>query len=338
MTRMMNAIRQHQFGGPQVLTYEQAPLPELNPGEVRIRVHAIGINPPDWYLREGFKDLPPEWQPTVKFPLILGSDVSGVIEAIAEDVEGFTIGDEVYAMVRFPEGMLGDSSGYAEYVTAPALEVALKPARIDHLQAAAAPMSLLTAWQFLIEQGHTAANPFQSQPHQPVPLKGKRVLINGAAGGVGHYAVQLAKWQGAHVIAVASSRHQNLLHELGADEVVDYTQTNVGERFSDLDLVMDTVGGQHAERFLQTLKPAGALFLAYPLGFDAYAKAEARNITVSATQVRSHGGQLQTLAGLFNDGTIKTVIDSVYPLVEAAAAHERAASGHLQGKIVLRVD
>ena len=206
-SKQMKAIRQHQFGGAEVLLYENAPMPELQAGEVLVRVYAVGINPPDWYLRDGYKMLPPEWQPQVAFPVILGTDMSGVIEAIADDVAGFALGDEVYAMVRFPGGLAGDSRAYAEYVSVPAAELARKPAGIDHVHAAAAPMSLLTAWQFLIALGHDAPNPLQPHQHVPVPLKGKTVLVNGATGGVGHFLVQLAKWQGARVIAVASGRH-----------------------------------------------------------------------------------------------------------------------------------
>lgn len=198
----MKAIRQHQYGGPEVLRYKDAPVPALVPGEVLVRVHAVGLNPPDWYLRDGYKALPPEWQPQVPFPIILGTDISGVVEAVADDVTGFSVGDEVYSMVRFPS--FGPSKAYAEYVSVPASEIALKPRGIDHVHAAAAPMSLLTAWQFMIELGHDEPNPLQPYKHEPVPLEGKTVLVNGAAGGVGHFAVQLAKWKGARVIAVAS--------------------------------------------------------------------------------------------------------------------------------------
>jgi NADPH:quinone reductase-like Zn-dependent oxidoreductase len=228
-TKTMKAVRQHGFGGPEVLRYEDAPMPELKPGDALVRVHAVGINPPDWYLRDGYKALPPEWQPKVQFPLILGTDVSGVIEAVADDVVGFSAGDEVYAMVRFPGGMNGESRAYAEWVSVPVSELAQKPAGIDHSHAAAAPMSLLTAWQFLIALGHNEPNALQPKQHEPVPLKGKTVLVNGAAGGVGHIAVQLAKWQGAHVIAVASGRHEALLRELGADEFIDYTVSSAGD-------------------------------------------------------------------------------------------------------------
>jgi NADPH:quinone reductase-like Zn-dependent oxidoreductase len=178
---MMKAVRQYEFGGPEVLRYEDAPVPELKPGEVLVRVHAVGINPPDWYLRGGYKTLPPEWQPKVSFPLILGTDVSGVVEAVADDVKDFSAGDEVYSMVRFPSGLAGGSRAYAEYVSIPASEVALKPKRIDHIHAAGAPMSLLTAWQFMVELGHNVPNPLQPNQHEPVPLEGKTVLVNGAA-------------------------------------------------------------------------------------------------------------------------------------------------------------
>ena len=336
-SKHMKAIRQHQFGGPEVLRYEEAPVPELQAGEVLVRVHAAGINPPDWYLRDGYKMLPPEWQPQVAFPVILGTDISGVVEALADDVTHFAVGDEVYAMVRFPDGLAGDSRAYAEYVSVPAAHLARKPAGIGHVHAAAAPMSLLTAWQFLIALGHDAPNPVQPQQHVPVPLKDKTVLVNGAAGGVGHLLVQIAKWQGARVIAVASGRHEALLRELGVDRFIDYTKEFPEELVRDADLVIDAVGGPASGRFLRTLKRGGALFPIFPLGFDGSDEAAARGVTVSSTQVRSSGAQLAQLAGLLDDGTIRVVIDSTYPLAEARQAHERAARGNLQGKLVLTV-
>ena len=336
-SKHMKAIRQHQFGGPEVLRYEEAPVPELQAGEVLVRVHAAGINPPDWYLRDGYKMLPPEWQPQVAFPVILGTDISGEVEALADDVTHFSVGDEVYAMVRFPDGLAGGSRAYAEYVSVPAAHLARKPAGIGHVHAAAAPMSLLTAWQFLIALGHDAPNPLQPQQHVPVPLKDKTVLVNGAAGGVGHLLVQIAKWQGARVIAVASGRHEALLRELGVDRFIDYTQEVPEELVRDADLVIDAVGGPASGRFLRTLKRGGALFPIFPLGFDGSDEAAQRGVTVSSTQVRSSGAQLAQLAGLLDDGTIRVVIDSTYPLAEARQAHERAARGNLQGKLVLTV-
>ncbi|MEH7518389.1 NADPH:quinone reductase [Priestia megaterium] len=333
-TNTMKAIRQHEFGGPEVLRYEEAPFPELKPGEVLVRVHAVGINPPDWYLREGYKDLPPEWQPAVSFPLILGSDMSGVVEAVATDVQGFSIGDEVFGMVRFPS--MGESAAYAEYVTAPASDLALKPAGIDHVHAAGAPMAGLTGWQFLIELGHNEANPFQPESHRPLPLNGKTVLVNGAAGGVGHLAVQLAKWKGAHVIAVASGKHESFLRELGADEFIDYTKSPPEDIAHDVDLVLDTLGGPTTGRFLRTLKHGGALFPVF-IGFSDAEEAAKLGVTVSMTQVRSNGPQLVELGRLLDAGTVRVAIDSTFPLADARKAHERAARGHIQGKIVLTV-
>ena len=334
-TAEMKAVRQHAFGGPGVLRHEDAPSPALKSGEVLVRVCAIGVNPPDWYLREGYEALPPEWRPQVAFPLVLGTDISGVVAAVAEDVQGFSVGDDVYSMVRFPTGAAGQSKAYAEYVAVPASEAALKPAGIDHVHAAAAPMSLLTAWQFLIALGHDEPNPLQPHQHAPVPLAGRTVLINGAAGGVGHFAVQIAKWQGARVIAVASGDHAAFLRELGADEFIDYAKDAPENVARNLDLVVDAVGGPNAARFLRTLKRGGALLPVFPLGFDGAEEAETLGVTVSATQVRSSGAQLTEVGRLLDDGTIRVAIDSVFPLAEARAAHERAARGHMRGKIVL---
>lgn len=338
MNEQMKAVRLHAFGGPEVLVYEDAPKPDVKPGEVLVRVRAVGLNPPDWYLREGYKMLPPEWQPQVSFPVILGTDISGVIEAVADDVRDFSVGDEVYAMVRFPSGLAGESRAYAEYISVPAAELARKPAGIDHHHAAGAPMSLLTAWQFLMELGHDEPNPLQPRRHEPVPLEGKTVLVNGAAGGVGHFAVQLAKWKGARVIAVASGEHEVLLRDLGVDEFIDYTKTNPEDVARDVDLVVDAVGGPTSGRFLNVLKRGGALFPIFPLGFEGADEARKLGITVSATQVRSNGAQLDEVGRLLDDGTVRVILDSSFPLSEAREAHRRAAKGHVQGKIVLTVD
>ncbi|MVT41507.1 zinc-binding dehydrogenase [Chitinophaga oryziterrae] len=333
-TSMMKAIRLHEFGGPEVLRYEEAPLPALKPGEVLVRVHAVGINPPDWYLRDGYKMLPSEWRPPVPLPAIPGTDVSGVVEALAGDVQDFSVGDEVFGMIRFPS--FGESAAYAAYVAAPASDLAHKPAGIDHVHAAGAPMAGLTAWQFLIELGHDVQNPLQPEMHRPVPLNGKTVLINGAAGGVGHFAVQLAKWKGAHVIAVASGVHESFLRELGADEFIDYKKTPPEDVAHDVDLVLDTLGGPATGRFLRTLKRGGALFPVF-LGFSHAEEAAKLGIMVSMTQVRSNGPQLAEFGRLLDAGTVRVAIDNTFPLADAQRAHERAARGHIQGKIVLTV-
>ncbi|WP_176519662.1 NADP-dependent oxidoreductase [Kosakonia pseudosacchari] len=335
MTEMMKAVQLHAFGGPDNLLYEEVPRPKVGNDEVLVHVHAASLNPPDWYLRDGYRALPPEWWPEPTFPLILGTDISGVVAVVGKHVTGFSIGDEVYSMVRFPEKVMEGSGAYAEYVSVPSSELALKPRGIGHVQAAGAPMSLLTAWQFLIETGHDAPNPFQSFPHKAVPLKGRTVLVNGAGGGVGHLAVQLARWQGARVIAVASSRNEALLRELGADEFIDYTKIAAERAVKNVDLVFDAVGGANMARFLRCIRPGGALFLVNPLGFSAHSEAAQKAVTVSSTQVRSSGAQLSQAGRLLEEGVVRVVIDSTYPLALASAAHQRAAMGNIQGKIVL---
>ncbi|MET8565369.1 NADP-dependent oxidoreductase [Streptomyces flaveolus] len=333
-THTMRAVRLHEHGGPEVLRYDAVPIPEPGPGEVLVRVHAAGVNPPDWYLRDGLTRMPGETESTVSLPVIPGTDVSGVVEAVGADVDGLDVGDEVFGLLRFPSF---DGSAYAEYVAAPASDLARKPAGIGHVHAAGAPMALLTAWQFLIDLGHDHPSPFQAAPHRPVTLgAGTTVLVNGAAGGVGHFALQLAKWKGATVIAVASGAHESFLRELGADEFIDYTRSRPEDLVHGVDLVLDTVGGPHSSRFLRTLKRGGALFPVFPGDFDEEETAKL-GVTVSSAQVRSNGAQLAEVGRLLDAGTVRVGIDSTFPLADARAAHERAARGHIQGKIVLTV-
>lgn len=338
-THTMRAVRLHEHGGPEVLRQVEVPIPEPGPGEVLVRVHAAGVNPPDWYLRDGMSNLPPETRPTFDLPVIPGTDLSGVVEAVASDVDGssgggFSVGDEVFGLLRFPSF---EGSTYAEYVAAPASDLALKPAGIDHVHAAGAPMAGLTAWQFLIELGHDHPSPFQAARHRPTALgAGTTVLINGAAGGVGHLALQLAKGKGARVIAVASGAHEAFLRDLGADEFIDYTKSRPEELVRDADLVLDTVGGPNSRRFLRTLKRGGSLFPVFFGEFDEE-EIEKLGVTVTGTQVRSNGAQLAELGRLLDAGTVRVAIDSTFALADARAAHERAARGHIRGKIVLTV-
>jgi NADPH:quinone reductase-like Zn-dependent oxidoreductase len=330
----MKAIQLHEAGGPEVLRYEEVPVPGIGPGEVLVRVHAAGVNPPDWYLREGMKVMPAEMRPALEFPLTPGTDMSGVVEAVAPDVRGFAVGDEVFGMLRFP-GF--DGRTYAEYVAAPASDLAHKPAGVDHVQAAGAPMAVLTAWQYLIDPGHDVPSPFTGRVHRPVPITpGMTVLVNGAAGGVGHFAVQVAKWKGAHVVAVASGRHEQFLRKLGVDEFIDYTTARAEDVAGGVDLVVDTVGGPDSARFLTVLRRGGAML---PVFFAQYDPEETARlgVTVSNIQVRSSGAQLAGIGHLFDEGRLQVGVDSTYPLSEAAAAHARAARGHIQGKIVLTV-
>ncbi|MFH9864340.1 NADP-dependent oxidoreductase [Streptomyces sp. NPDC017202] len=333
-THTMRAVRLHEHGGPEVLRYDEVPIPEPGPGEVLVRVHAVGVNPPDRYLRGGLTSMPGE-KSTVSLPVIPGTDVSGVVEAVAADVDGLAVGDEVFGLLRFP-GFRG--SAYAQYVAAPASDLARKPAGIDHVHAAGAPMAGLTAWQFLIEVGHDHPSPFQEARHRPVPLGADTtVLVNGAAGGVGHFALQLAKWKGARVVAVASGAHEPFLRGLGADRFIDHTASRPEELVRDVDLVVDTVGGPGSKRLLRTLKAGGAQFPVLPGDFDEDETAKL-GVTVSSAQVRSNGAQLAELGRLLDAGTVRVAIDSTYALADARAAHERAARGHAQGKIVLTAD
>ncbi|MFF0022912.1 NADP-dependent oxidoreductase [Streptomyces sp. NPDC005496] len=333
-THTMRAVRLREHGGPEVLRYEDAPVPEPGPGEVLVRVHAAGVNPPDWYLRGGLTTMPGEAESTVSLPAIPGTDVSGVVESVGADVEDFSVGDEVFGLLRFPSF---DGSGYAQYVAAPASDLAHKPASLDHVHAAGAPMSGLTAWQFLIDLGHDHPSPFQGTLHRPTALDADTtVLVNGAAGGVGHLAVQLARWKGARVIAVASGAHEEFLRELGIDQFIDYTKSRPEEVVRDVDLVLDAVGGPESARFLRTLKRGGSQFPVLPGEFDEEEIAKL-GVTVSSAQVRSNGAQLAQLGRLLAAGTVRVAIDSTFPLADARAAHERAARGHIRGKIVLTV-
>jgi NADPH:quinone reductase-like Zn-dependent oxidoreductase len=223
--------------------------------------------------------------------------------------------------VRFGEWNNG-GKGYAQYTTAPVAHLGRKPASIDHLAAAGVPMAGLTAYQRLFDHVQLGWD--------------QTVLVNGAAGGVGHFAVQLAKTRNAHVIGVASGRHQAFLRELGVDEYIDYTTTGVAELARDVDLVVDTVGGPHGHRLLRVLKPGGVLA---PIFFGEYHPERAAELGISfvSAQVHSDGPQLTELGRLIEAGQLRVGIDSIFPLAEAAKAHERAEQGHIQGKIVLQV-
>lgn len=337
--RRMKAVRLHEYGGPEVLRLDEVPVPEPGPGEVLVRTHAVGVNPPDWYLRGGLTTVPGSGS-TVSLPVIPGTDVSGTVEALGTGVSALAVGDDVFGLLRFPSF---DGSTYAEYVVAPGSDLARKPTGLAHVTAAGAPMAGLTAWQFLIDLGHDQPSPFQDVPHRPPALgAGTTVLVNGAAGGVGHFAVQLATWKGARVIAVASGAHEAFLRELGADEFIDYTKHTDGhpaDLVRDVDVVLDTVGGPQCRRWLHSLRPGGSLFPVFPGDFDESAREliAKQDLTVSIAQVRSDGAQLAELGRLIDAGTVRVAIDSTFALAEARAAHERAARGHIRGKIVLTV-
>lgn len=321
MPEMMKAVRVHEQGGPEVLRYEEVPAPRAGLGEVLVRVHAACLNPPDWYARSGYPGIPEDVRPKVDLPYIPGSDVSGVVVEVGPAAGGWEVGDEVFGLVRFPWG--GDGGrAYAEYTTAPPYHLARKPENLSHVEAAGVPMAGLTAYQFLFD--HIGLG------------EGRTVLVNGAAGGVGHFAVQLAKTKGAHVIAVASGRHEEFLRDLGADEFHDYTRTDVTEKVRDVDHLVDNVGGPHGHRFLPVLKPGGTISPVFLGDYHAERAAEL-GISFRPGQVHSDGRQMGELAALLEQGALRVGIDGVFPLAEAAKAHERAERGHIQGKIILDV-
>jgi len=309
----MKAIRFYEYGGPEVLKYEDVPKPEPGPGDVLVRVHAAGINPVDWKIRAGLaKGLIP-----VSFPAILGWDVSGVVEVNGPGASRFHPGDEVYSR---PD--LGRPGAYAEYIAVRESELALKPKTLDHVHAAAVPLTALTAWQALFDHGGLTA--------------GHTILIHAAAGGVGSFAVQMAHWKGARVVGTASARNHDYLKELGCDEVIDYTTTRFEDVVHDVDMVLDTMSGETRARSWGELKKGGILVTILGPG-PAPEEAASHGVRATLFLVGSNPQQLAEIGGLIDAGIIKVHLDAVLPLAEAARAHELSATEHARGKIVLKV-
>ncbi|CAO5158381.1 NADPH:quinone reductase [Frankia sp. AiPs1] len=318
----MQSIRAHRTGPPSVLHLEEVDRPEPAAGEVLVQVQAAALNPPDWYARGGYQQIPEGLRPPVPLPYTPGTDVSGVVVGIGPGVTGWEEGDEVLGLLRFPRGGTGSARGYAQFTTAPVEDLARKPSHIDHIHAAAIPMAGLTAWQYLTEYA-----PIES---------GQTVLVNGAAGGVGHFLVQLARRAGARVVAVASTAHADFLRGLGVDEYIDYTTTHVADAVKDVDHVFDTVGGPNGHLLIPAIRDGGVIS---PVFFGDYGEDELvrRQIRHLGGQVRSNGNQLADLVKLVASGDVRVAVDEVYPLAQAEQAHERAERGHIQGKLVLEV-
>lgn len=308
----MKAVRIHQFGGAEVLRYEDIARPTAGPNEVLIRVHAAGVNPVDWKIREGRL----QGRITHHLPLTLGWDVAGVIEQLGSGVTQFNPGDAVYAR---PD--LARDGAYAEYIAVRAGEIALKPETLDFIHAAAVPLSALTAWQSLFDAGNLQS--------------GQKILIHAGAGGVGHYAVQLARWKGAHVVTTASARNANFVRSLGADEVIDYTATRFEDAVRDADMVFDTVGGEVQTRSWKVLKKGGILVSI--LALTVPGEAGQRGWRSAYVFVQPNAAQLARIAGLIDAGKVKPAVETVFPLHEAAKAHGAVQGGHTRGKVVLRV-
>jgi len=310
----MRAISQDVLGGPEVLKEVELPRPEPRTNEVLVRVRAAGVNPTDWKHRAtgGFLGEP---------PFVLGWDVSGVVEAVGIGVARFQPGDEVYGMLSYPFG----HGSHAEHVTAPARWFAHKPASLDHTRAGALPLVSLTAWQALVEYADVRP--------------GQRVLVHAAAGGVGHVAVQIAKARGAHVIGTASAGKHEFLRGLGVDEAVDYRETDFAEAVKDVDVVLDTMGGDTALRSLRVLRPGGIVVSIIPIGSDEFPN-EAERLGVRAVRmlVDASHSDLDAITGLVEAGKLRPEIAGTFPLAEAAEAHRLGETGRTSGKLVLLMD
>jgi NADPH:quinone reductase-like Zn-dependent oxidoreductase len=308
----MRAISQDVLGGPEVLheVVLERPVPGFS--QILVAVHASGLNPTDWKhrARRGFLPDP---------PFVLGFDVSGVVEAVGFGVTLFKPGDEVFGMLPYPTGV----GAHAEYVVGPARAFAPKPQALTHLEAGALPLAGLTAWQALVDTADVGP--------------GQRVLIHAAAGGVGHLAVQIAKARGAHVIGTASVANHDLLHGLGADEVIDYRTTDVGEAVRDADIVLDPLGGESPLRSLATLRSGGTLVTLLGAGDGLAEQAAAKDVRLAAMLVEADHAGMVAIAGLVDAGSLRPTIAGTFPLAEAAKAHALGETGHTAGKLVLVV-
>ncbi|MFE2235257.1 NADP-dependent oxidoreductase [Streptomyces sp. NPDC059442] len=306
----MRAVVVEQWGGPETLVEREIerPVPGLN--EVLVRVHAAGVNPVDWKTRASGALI--EWGAAP----VVGWDVSGTVEAVGPGVGVFRPGDEVFGMPLFPR----QAGAYAEYVVAPARHLAPKPASLSHVEAAALPLAALTAWQALVDTAGVRP--------------GERVLVHAAAGGVGHLAVQIAKARGAHVIGTASAAKHDLVRSLGADEVVDYRDVRFEDVVADVDVVLDGLGGETAERSLKVLRAGGRL-VTLPGPDDVPTTPEGVHAQWMLVEPDHMG--LREITALVESGRLKPVVDTVLPLAEAAKAHSVGEQGRTTGKIVLTV-
>ncbi len=309
----MKAVRIYRYDTPEGLVYEDALRPRPGPGEVLVRVQAVGLTPGEIHW-PGVRKTSSGADRTL--PIIPGHELSGVVDEVGPAVRNVVHGSEVYALIDFTR-----DGADAEYTIALPAELALKPRKLDHLQAAAVPLSALTAWQALVDQANLAA--------------GQTVLIHGAAGGVGSFAVQIARAVGADVIGIASPRNSDFVRQLGASNIIDYTSTRFEEAVRGVDVVFDTVGGETLERSYAVLKKGGVIVSI--AGIPSQKLAETYGIRARLLIVRPDGKQLELIGKLINRERIRPIISQVFPLSEARQAFERGQGGHTRGKVVLQV-
>ena len=307
---MMKAIVIHQYGGPEALKYEDAPRPEPKDNQVLVKVIAAAVNPVDAMIRSG--KYAKVFGTTL--PLIPGYDIAGIVEKSGAKVTRFKPGDAIYAYPMW-------GGGYAEYDVVDETETALKPKSINFAEAAAVPLAALTAWQALIDAAKLSA--------------GQTVLIHGGSGGVGSFAIQIAKTRGAKVIATASTPNQEFLKQLGADVAVDYTKQKFEDVARDVDVVLDSVGKDTLARSYGVVKKGG--FIATLVARLDQAELDKHGIRGASISVKPNGAQLAEIGKLIDEKKIKPIVSEVFPLTDAAKAQEQAATHHTRGKIVLKV-
>ncbi len=308
----MKAVRIHGYGDVGVLKYEDAPMPTVGASDVLVRVVAAAVNPVDWKIRAGYLQQMIPYQ----FPLTLGWDVSGVVEAVGKDVARFKVGDAVFSRPDIKR-----NGTYAEYVAIREDELARKPRTISHIEAATFPLAGIAAWEAIVTTAKLAA--------------GQRVLIHAASGGVGSIAVQLAKWRGAYVIATTSEQNRALVQSLGADEVIDYRKKKFAEVVHGVDAVFDTIGGQVQEASWSVLKPGGILVSI--LSPPSEEKAHQLGVRCAYLFIGPNPSILEQMAQLVETGGLRPVVGAEFALKDIAQAHALSETGHAVGKIALYV-
>jgi len=308
----MKAIVIHEYGGPEVLKYEDVPRPEPKEDQLLVRVIAAGVNPVDGLIRSGMFSK----YETAVFPMILGADIAGVVEKAGNKITKFKAGDPVFAYASLKSG-----GGYAEYALTTEREAAPKPKSLTYVNAAAVPVVALTAWQALIDTAKLSA--------------GQAMLIHGGSGGVGTFAIQIAKAHGAKVIATASTANQDLLKQLGADVTIDYTKQKFEDVAKDVDVVLDSVGNDTLARSYGVVKKGG--FIVSLVARPERAELDKRGIRGAALNVEPNSDELAEIGKLVDEGKIKVTVSQTFPLSEAVKAQEQVATGHTRGKVVLKV-
>jgi NADPH:quinone reductase-like Zn-dependent oxidoreductase len=311
-TSTMKAIVIHEYGGPEVLKYEDVPRPEPKEDQILIRVIAAGVNPVDGMIRSGMFAKNGKGA----FPMVLGGDIAGVVESVGSKITKFKAGDPVFAYVSLDSG-----GGFAQYAVVPERDAAPKPKSLTYLEAAAVPIVALTAWQALIDTAKLKA--------------GQSVLIHGGSGGVGSFAIQITKARGARVIATASTANQDLLKQLGADVAVDYTKQKFEDVAKDVDVVLDSVGKDTLARSYGVVKKGG-IIVTLVARIDQ-AELDKRGIRGTSLSVDPNSVELAEIGKLIDEKKIKVIVSQTFPLSEAMKAQEQVATGHTRGKIVLKV-